>query len=258
MFTRRSMNSYMRLPRRVTMAPMAIPSRTLKAAMDFLARVTTGFCPVICPRSFASGSTFSLWPTRDGQEAGHTIIRLEMALGDSCSAIPPLMLRCGLGRTFFFTIITCSTRSFRSPGNTRNTRPCLPLSRPVITFTWSLRLMSTLVCISQPSRRRLQHLGLQHLRRQRHDLQELLFAQLAGHRPEHAGSHRLSGFIDEHGGILVKADIGAVAAAVLLALAHDHALDHGALFRRSVRGSLLDRRGHHVAQPPLQAGVPAP
>src|SRR5262249_11991992 len=48
---------------------------------------------------------------------------------------------------FFFTIITCSTSTLPLPGNTRSTRPCLPLSRPVITFTVSFRLMSTLICI---------------------------------------------------------------------------------------------------------------
>src|SRR3954447_24931810 len=84
---------------------------------------------------------------RDGPQLGHTTITFEMAIGDSCSAIPPLMLRCGFGRTFFFTIITCSTSTLLVPGKTRSTRPCLPLSRPVITFTVSLRLISTLVCI---------------------------------------------------------------------------------------------------------------
>ena len=38
-----SRNSYMRSPRRVTFVPNAIPSRTLKFAMDFLAFVITGF-----------------------------------------------------------------------------------------------------------------------------------------------------------------------------------------------------------------------
>src|SRR5579875_3281679 len=45
MFIKRSKNSYMRSPRRVTMQPMDMPSRSLKAAMDFLALVTTGFWP---------------------------------------------------------------------------------------------------------------------------------------------------------------------------------------------------------------------
>ena len=37
----------MRSPRRVTLAPMALPSRSLKPAIDFLALVTIGFWPVI-------------------------------------------------------------------------------------------------------------------------------------------------------------------------------------------------------------------
>ena len=37
MFTSRSMNSYMRCLRSVTFAPMAMPSRNLKVAMDFRA-----------------------------------------------------------------------------------------------------------------------------------------------------------------------------------------------------------------------------
>src|SRR6266704_3735211 len=86
-------------------------------------------------------------PMRDGPQLGQTIITLEMAMADSCSAIPPLILRCWLGRTFFFTIFTCSTRTLPVLGETRSTRPCLPASPPAITFTVSLRLMSTLLCI---------------------------------------------------------------------------------------------------------------
>jgi hypothetical protein len=33
----------MRSPRKVTLAPMALPSRSLNPAIDFFARVTTGF-----------------------------------------------------------------------------------------------------------------------------------------------------------------------------------------------------------------------
>ncbi len=42
MDSRRSRNSHMRSPRRVTLQPIAWPSRTWKPAMDFLARVTQG------------------------------------------------------------------------------------------------------------------------------------------------------------------------------------------------------------------------
>ena len=47
----RSKNSHMRSPRRVTLAPMALPSRSLKPAIDFLALVTSGFWPVMIVRS---------------------------------------------------------------------------------------------------------------------------------------------------------------------------------------------------------------
>src|SRR5689334_3774570 len=200
---------------------------------------------------------------RDGPQLGQTTITFEMEMGDSCSAIPPLMLRCGLGRTFFFTIITCSTNTLLVPGNTRSTRPCLPLSRPVITFTVSLRLMSTLVCIvclqpigglSVPSSALnsrlalsqssfLQNFRLQNFRRQRNNLQKLLFSQLAGHGTKHACPNRLAGLIDQHRGILIKANIGAVPPAMLLALAHDHAFHYRALLGRAIRRRFFHRCG---------------
>src|SRR5262245_7044079 len=204
---------------------------------------------------------------RDGPELAQTTITLEMEIGDSCSAIPPLMLRCGFGRTFFFTIITCSTSTLPLPGNTRSTRPCLPLSRPVITFTVSLRLMSTLlcmVCLQLFSSGAVLHLPpgflpflLEHLRRQRNDLQKLLFAQLARHRTKDACTDRLARLVDQHGGVLVKADVGAVTAEVLPALAHDHALDHRTFFGGSVRRGLFDGSRDYVTQAGVQAGVPA-
>ena len=41
------MNSYILLPRRVTLHPIGHPSLILKLATDCLALVTTGFCPAI-------------------------------------------------------------------------------------------------------------------------------------------------------------------------------------------------------------------
>ena len=41
----------MRSPRRVTLAPMGMPSRSLNCAIDFFARRITGFWPVIAARS---------------------------------------------------------------------------------------------------------------------------------------------------------------------------------------------------------------
>src|ERR1700683_849079 len=56
MLTKRSRNSYMRAPRRVTLQPMAWPSRTLKVATDFLAFVIAGFWPVIFAISAVAAS----------------------------------------------------------------------------------------------------------------------------------------------------------------------------------------------------------
>src|SRR5512136_2595138 len=49
--TKRSMNSYMRLPRRVTVAPTGWPARRRNEAIDLRARRTAGFWPVMVPSS---------------------------------------------------------------------------------------------------------------------------------------------------------------------------------------------------------------
>ena len=53
---RRSTNSYIFSPRSVTLHPIGCPSRSLKFATDFLALVTTAFCPVIISRSLIAVS----------------------------------------------------------------------------------------------------------------------------------------------------------------------------------------------------------
>ena len=47
----------MRSPRMVTCAPIGMPSRSLNCAMDFLARLITGFWPVMAVRSLMALST---------------------------------------------------------------------------------------------------------------------------------------------------------------------------------------------------------
>ena len=54
---KRSRNSYIRAPRSVTEAPTGTPARRPKLAIDFLARVTTGFWPVICASSPTTASS---------------------------------------------------------------------------------------------------------------------------------------------------------------------------------------------------------
>src|SRR5262245_7734895 len=55
--TSRSRNSYIRAPRSVVFAPTGMPVRTLKAAIDFFAFVTTAFCPVMATMSAAAASS---------------------------------------------------------------------------------------------------------------------------------------------------------------------------------------------------------
>ena len=51
MLSSRSRNSHIRSPRRVTFAPIGMPSRSLNCAMDLRAFCTSGFWPVIAVRS---------------------------------------------------------------------------------------------------------------------------------------------------------------------------------------------------------------
>ena len=41
----------------MTLAPIALPSRSLKLAIDFFALVTSGFCPVMIVRSVTAPSS---------------------------------------------------------------------------------------------------------------------------------------------------------------------------------------------------------
>src|ERR1700757_3067626 len=68
-----------------------------------------------------------------------TSATFDTLIGDSCSAMPPLVRCPRLLETVFFTTRTCSTRTVPLSGNTRSTRPVLPRSEPVRIFTTSLR-----------------------------------------------------------------------------------------------------------------------
>src|SRR5262249_16556551 len=88
-----------------------------------------------------------------------------------------------------------------------------------------------------------------HFRSEAHDLRKAAFAQFARHRAEHAGADRLAVGLDQHGGVLVEADVGAVLAADLLTGADDDGLDDLVLLNRAVRGGLFDRGGGPSAAP---------
>src|SRR5208283_3072915 len=111
-------------------------------------------------------------------------------------------------------MLSPSTRT-RSSASTSMTAPRRPLSRPA---------MSTTV-----SPLRIFFMVSQYLRREGNDLHELHVAQLAGHRPEDAGSDRLELVGEQHRRVGVEANQRAVGAAHAAARAHHHGVVHFAL-----------------------------
>src|SRR5690348_5123422 len=126
-----------------------------------------------------------------------------MWMGISFSTMPPCTLAFGFGRWCFFATFTFST-SRRSSSSTLSTAPRRPLSLPAITTTSSPFLI--LFMCSLPG-------ALQHFRRKRNDAHESLGAQLARHRSEDTGADRLQLVGQEHRGVAVELDDGAVRAA---------------------------------------------
>src|SRR3954449_9345344 len=127
-------------------------------------------------------------------------------------------------------------------GSTALTVPVLPLSLPVITLTVSpLRIFKRCA------------IALEHLRGQGDDLHEVAVAQLARHRAEDARAARVVGGVDDHGGVLVEGDVGAVLAAELLLGPDDHGGHDLALLDVAVRDRLLDRRHDRIAYPGVAA-----
>src|SRR5262249_46283333 len=107
--------------------------------VSYLSSVAPHFLQTLTLRSPCTA-----WPILTGPQVEQTSWTFEIETGLSCSAIPPFDF--WVGRMCFFTIMTCSTRSVPLSGNTRSTRPCLPLSLPLNTFTVSLRRMSNRLC----------------------------------------------------------------------------------------------------------------
>ena len=86
------------------------------------------------------------------------------------------------------------------------------------------------------------HLQLEYFGSERNDLHIILFAKLSSYRPKDTGALGLLLFVDDDGGIVVEADIGAVRTTILLARAddnglHDLALLHGAAGIGGLHGS---------------------
>src|SRR3954454_19743727 len=121
-----------------------------------------------------------------------------------------------------------STKTLDFFGSTRRTLPVLPRSLPEMTMTSSSRRIFTAM--------------LEHLRSERHDLHEVAVAQLASDRAEDARAARVVLGVDDHRGVLVEGDVGAVVAPQFLLRAHDDRRDDLALLDGALRVGLLDGR----------------
>src|SRR6187401_57713 len=92
-----------------------------------------------------------------------------------------------------------------------------------------------------------------HLRCQRDDPHEALFAQLPADRAENAGAAWLAIVSQDHRGILIELDVGPIGAAMLLRGTYDHRLDDLALLDVAARDGVFDRSDNDVAD----ARIPA-
>src|SRR3954447_9364612 len=88
---------------------------------------------------------------------------------------------------------------------------------------------------------------LQHLRRERNDAHELLVAQLTADGAEDARAARLLLVVDQHGRVLVEADVAAVGTAPLLLHPDDDALHDVAFLDLGARDGVFDRGDEDVA-----------
>src|SRR5258708_4604221 len=98
---------------------------------------------------------------------------------------------------------------------------------------------------------------LPNLRSQGNNLGKFLFAQFASHRAENARADRFARVINQDRGIVVEADVRAIAAPALFAHAHNHRFHYRALFYLAFRSGFLYRRGNDVAEARFQAHVAA-
>src|ERR1700722_2518227 len=127
-----------------------------------------------------------------------------------------------------------STIPLLSLASTRMMTPRLARSLPERTST-SSPFFSFIAGTSQGTRE-----ASEHLRGERNDAHEALVPQLATDGPEDAGAPRLLLVVDQHGGVLVEADVAAVGAALLFLRAYHHALDHVAFLDVGAGDGVLD------------------
>src|SRR5260370_34159518 len=166
-----------------------------------------------------------------------------MSTHASFSIIPPPRLPAG----FWCRLIIPepSTLTLPRAGATARTRPRFPLSRPAIRTTWSFfRIFVRFVALnSLYLRRRFTTCATSNnLRRQRNNLHVILVAQLARNRAEDARADGRPVFLNQHGGVLIEPNIGAVATPHFFARPHDDPILHSPLLDTAVESGLFD--GH--------------
>src|SRR5207247_8487562 len=128
-----------------------------------------------------------------------------------------------------------SSRPRRSPVPPRGTRAARARCAPCSSRPGPARCRSSgcsAPAASPPS-------SSDHLRGQGNDLHEILVAQLARDRPEDARADRLARVVDQDGGVLVEADVGAVPPLLRLVHPDDHRLHHLPLLHVSLGVRLL-------------------
>src|SRR5580692_6581535 len=170
--------------------------------------------------------------------------------------MPPWMLPLTPDLVWRFSRFTPRTATRCCSGSSRSTTPRLPLSLPAMTSTLSpWRMSSGRRCpCAQPSccsvmrclRSTLVAMS-DHLRREADDLHEVALAQFAGNRAEDARAARVVLRRDQHGGVLVEADVAAVGALVFLGGSHHDGANHVALLHLGVRLRNLDGADDHIA-----------
>src|SRR6056297_2805392 len=157
--------------------------------------------------------------------------RLLRSMGIALGMRPPWL--CWLWRVWRTAMLTPSTTALPDLGSTLVIVPFWPLSLPARTIT--LSPFFSLAAI------------LQHLRGERDDFHETFRAQFAHHRPEDPRAQGLACVVQDHGGVAVETDGGAVFATDLLGGAHDDGLSDVALLHTATRDGFLDRDDDDVA-----------
>src|SRR5450631_2438386 len=176
-------------------------------------------------------------------------------MGALKSMMPPWMLPATPDLVCRFRVLMPSTTRRCAAGTVRTTLPRLPRSLPAITSTVSPERMSKRrarpraqpLCL-RPTRVRRSVFALtsEHLRGKADDLHEVALTEFARHRAEDARSARAVVRLDEHGRVLIEADVAAVGTVVFLDRTHHHGADDIALLHLRVRLGDLDGTDDHV------------